>query len=665
MKPAIFFSMMYLRGAEEVASEILRQTDVELLTAEPSTSILRNVGISCRSFDDFIPKEDEARLTDIGLHRMAAAVREMSGDAFWAEFPRIPPGAREQARELVLDTLQQEFFRILYTVEMVHRVASEFDLRAIVVSEDVLPISRSVVAAGRRLGIPSLHVMHGAPFGPVSPQPRIYADYVAVFSKTMRDNLERVLQVPRERICVTGNPAWDRLSDPLSETRRAELCQQDGLDPAQPVITYAMTDPGVWSSAYCRYPRIHLDNADAVVAAFGDLARRYPNWQFLLRPRPGAADGGFVDEYVQRARAGGWTLHIDRLPPYESVVRSDVVLSTVSNMSIEAVLLGKAAVNVVLEDTGAEIFREGFGEVFDAEDAILQAGSRDQVAAAVEGALCNEGTRSRLVAARPRTVMRMNGANDGLAAQRVAACVAEMMEGRRPPMPAPGSSACLDLPLARNLSAGAIVHPEPLPPNDRVFPVLRELKSSIRSGESILAPATNRFPRYGGLSTRRDGHVFDALPVIARVAGLDVESIVAAHADHGVALHETDTWILGLWAAEPRAGEEGNDTARQRAEALNAAGEEAFAAARLAQAEGQFRQAISMDPSFAIAHNNLGTVLHQQEDYEGAWGSVVRALQCDPGLESARHNLRALAEALKREQYAEAFCDWLDMAQSR
>ena len=64
-------------------------------------------------------------------------------------------------------------------------------------------------------------------------------------------------------------------------------------------------------------------------------------------------------------------------------------------------------------------------------------------------------------------------------------------------------------------------------------------------------------------------------------------------------------------------------------------------------ASSHYRQAITLYPGFAKAHNNLGSTLAQQGRFEEAMANFERALNIDPNYIEARKNLelaRSLAE---------------------
>jgi tetratricopeptide (TPR) repeat protein len=61
-------------------------------------------------------------------------------------------------------------------------------------------------------------------------------------------------------------------------------------------------------------------------------------------------------------------------------------------------------------------------------------------------------------------------------------------------------------------------------------------------------------------------------------------------------------------------------------------------AGQLKEAAGAFRSAISMDPDYADAHNNLGGVLWQMNDVAGALAEFQAAVRCNPAFAEAHNN---------------------------
>jgi tetratricopeptide (TPR) repeat protein len=73
---------------------------------------------------------------------------------------------------------------------------------------------------------------------------------------------------------------------------------------------------------------------------------------------------------------------------------------------------------------------------------------------------------------------------------------------------------------------------------------------------------------------------------------------------------------------------------------------------RLEEAESIYRKAISLEPDFAEAHNNLGSVLRNQGDLEAAIDSYKKTLKINPDFDAATVNLGEVY--FKNGQYEKA-----------
>jgi len=93
-------------------------------------------------------------------------------------------------------------------------------------------------------------------------------------------------------------------------------------------------------------------------------------------------------------------------------------------------------------------------------------------------------------------------------------------------------------------------------------------------------------------------------------------------------------------------GPDAGSEARARAEDLFAKGLDAHDRGELATAESYYRRAIEADPSFAIAHNNLGMICIDMGRHEDAVREFQAALELDPTHAEAHNNLGYLYRRL-------------------
>lgn len=415
-----------MRGVEDIAEGLLDGRDIEILSLEPSTAALKKRGIPHRSLWDFLPAEAKTRSLDTHGRYRDQIQRRLAEPALRAAYPDVEDATWITLMARLDRVLDDNLLMILLMADLVRSAAAQTDLRMIVVSEDVMRDTRTVVETATRLGIPSLQVVHGVPCGTPTTHLAHTATYVAAYSEYVKQ-IYASFGIDPTRIFVTGNPGWDRFARPPRSRMNNEVRTYMGLEPERPVLTYAMTNSTRWSTETLAHPQHHIENAEAVVDAFGGLARRHPHWQFMLRPRPGDQSAP-VQRLMERAQEAGIKRLInDQLPVYESLVITDVMVCTQSNIGLEALLLGKPVVNVDIAAFSGNLYEEGLGPLFAADDAVLHVREIEALAPAIERAVADDATRGRLRTAREATVAKYNHFHDGKAAERVAQLILELM----------------------------------------------------------------------------------------------------------------------------------------------------------------------------------------------------------------------------------------------
>ena len=95
------------------------------------------------------------------------------------------------------------------------------------------------------------------------------------------------------------------------------------------------------------------------------------------------------------------------------------------------------------------------------------------------------------------------------------------------------------------------------------------------------------------------------------------------------------------FSPQPRRGE-----AQGRAEQHIAAGVQHHLAGQLALAEAEYQAALAVDPDSAAAHNNLGFILGQSQQWQAARRHLEQALQLQPDMAMAHSNLGQVMVAM-------------------
>jgi tetratricopeptide (TPR) repeat protein len=732
MKPSVLLALT--RGVDQLAGALLDHADLDIIVYHDLVlPFMEARGIECRRYVEFLTNEQKLRASGEAEWRVKAVLDGLSttemrahwpettaDDAVWGDFS----GA-------VNHSLSRNVLPEVVMVDTLRRIANETDLRLLVVQQDISWDTRTLVHAGQRLGIPTLHTLHGYPYGATAAIGLFghgYADVAAVFSDALKETFV-ALGYPADRLVVTGNFEWDAYCRPPRPGHREKICHNLNLDPTRPIITYALTYTHSFSRISAAHPDYVHRTTDAVLAAFAGLSKRHPDWQFVLRPHPNDADA--PQDLDERCR----TLGLERMTVDSAtaglccVIMSDVLLCCQSNLGVEAVLSGKPVVNVVIDAFGQPVFDEGIGRLFRDEDAVVSVRTVAEIGPAVEAALLDPEARRRFREKRPPTIERFNHRNDGKAAERVCKLVLDLVEhgaafvepldrfadleaalvravpdaaarvlvvGRASRWVAEGLGdkskahveAALEVQAAGTGDYDAVVFSDPLPHSPGVDRLLKNARGVLAAHGVLVAAflsgraadaqdafmigkwvtprpgfeapsAMGQYSRLGvEIVLSRTGFVPDELASLERVTLADVlpEGKLAEGTPPGNSNPaRVYAWVVraGARAVGPGAWGAKQDTARARGMRHNERGEALFAEGRHQNAMAAFATAVSEYHEEPLFHSNLATALHALDRYDEAWKQTLTALYYDPSLQSARENLRHIAEALGRTDEAD------------
>jgi len=704
VKPAVLLCLV--RGIDHMAAALLERADVEIISLySESAALLAKCGIPHRSLDDFFTKSLGERVMATGKPRAQAIMAALHGSDLKDEYGFDDP-TWTAVRDAVTKILDRDYAEELATVEMVRRMACETDLRLVIVPEDICRDTKTVVSVARRLGIPSLHVLHGFPYGTTNAHAEVNADVIAAYSDRAKSICEGWGADPN-RVFVTGNPMWDCYAGQPAPGTKERVCANLGLDPNRPIVEYALTGVHRFSAVSIRHPRYHIESAETVVAAFARLGRRRPDWQFLLRVHP--FDPSTADGLIARANDLGLeNVRLDDQPAYDTMVTVDALVCTHSNMGIEAILLDVPVVNVAIDALAGPVFREGMGPLFLDDDAVLWARVEDEVEPAVEAAVLDEPTRQRLREMRPKSIERFNHANDGQATERVCDLALDMIrqgeaylrQGKRYPDAEVALAGCIPHDARAILVAGeaapyvadavtaarpeanietviqfepdgpadfdAVVLADPVPHDASVHAVLRAaaqrlgekgvVVATFRNGTNREATETFRTGRWapprrrGGLSTGTGQYCPAGIELVLSRCGLEpVEPVETEQLD-------LQTSVMVAARRRPvRLSPLGEERRQQRLRAheANLRGETAYNDGDMIGALTAFTEAVTTWNEEALYFSNLATTLHAVGESEKAYGRLLDALFLNPNLQVARDNFRMVAAHLERLDEAE------------
>ncbi|MBX7256050.1 MAG: hypothetical protein K1Y02_06780 [Candidatus Hydrogenedentes bacterium] len=428
MKPSVLLNL--IQGELDLSEALCARADLEIVLPgeTPSTESLAGVAI------DSLKKRMTEALAGANGKALANVLRHVLDEtlrlSFEGDFPEIPSVAWRPLREAIARIMREHGFMVTMLQSAFHQRLAERGLDFLVTSDDMLPQSRALIELAHQAQIPTLCRQHGIMCGTqLALHHGLRTKYVAVFSEREKE-VHASFNFDMERIFVTGNPRWDRLCRPPLPHVRESARRAWGLDADRPVFVYAMTDASRICATAAKYPLHHIDNTAGVLQAFAESARKHPEWQFVIRPRPTPfSDIRPLQYLLSEATANGLShIVVDRLPVYESLAAADVYLCTQSNIGIEAMLLGLPVINVDLEDAGACLYREGLGPLFRGEDAVLIASATGEIAECMEAVLTDEATRATLLKRRVDSVRRFNHSLDGRATERTVDLILRLLK---------------------------------------------------------------------------------------------------------------------------------------------------------------------------------------------------------------------------------------------
>lgn len=407
---------------------------VEGACTEALRRMVEEAGSRVVVLESLVPESRLASFREAAAARVATFAAWKHGQE-WRDFLARHELAADRFEALVEDDIEHRVFDAINLVETLDTASEQYQIELAVLNEDLMLHSRSISEWARARGVPSLHLVHGLALGaPYTVHGALHCDAVAVFGERDAENF-RGLGVPAERIHVTGNPAWDIYAELKLDRPRMREAVNDkyGLDPEAPLLLFGTT----WVASMTA-----LSNRAAHDETLATFFQGCVEWMsaghavnIVIKDRPSNAEHG--REGVERiALAAG-------LSPSQFVyttddtsllvTAADVLVSVDSNLSVEAMLAGTPAINLMTE-LGLRM-----GPSFDAESGILEAGP-GELPLLLDFVLGDADLRAGLVELMSLKASGYNIAVDGLAAARMASLMADMASGhaRRAARPASG-----------------------------------------------------------------------------------------------------------------------------------------------------------------------------------------------------------------------------------
>ncbi|MBC5768389.1 UDP-glycosyltransferase [Ramlibacter albus] len=346
MKKVLFicYGGGHVRMVLPVAKELHEsgRADVKVLALTTAAPVARAAGLPVVQFKDFVQPGDEAALAH--GRRLAAQMKDVVDLDETAAYLGL------SSADLVADVGAQEAFR-RYEKDGRQAFLPRGTLRRIlkklepdlVVATNSPRAERAAIEVAREVGIPAVCIVDLFAIDEVRwiGQPG-YADRVCVLNEAVRDFLVAAGRKPEEMV-VTGNPAFDVLSDPEVAQEGAALRADEGWDGKRVLLWAEQVEPAFHPfDGRPGDPTLPVRALQALV----DWTAANDDAVLCIRPRPGQQMS--LDALGPRLRGDDGRLVLTGqdwpLPPLLHAVSTVVTLT--STVGLEGHLAGARLVQV-------------------------------------------------------------------------------------------------------------------------------------------------------------------------------------------------------------------------------------------------------------------------------------------------------------------------------
>jgi hypothetical protein len=171
-------------------------------------------------------------------------------------------------------------------------------------------------------------------------------DAVIVWNDAQRDEAIRFLDVPGERVVVTGAQCYDHWFEQTPSVSRDEFCRRVGLPPEHPFVLYICSSPFVAPDevSFVRRWRAALQAAPPPVGEAGVLVRPHPQ-------NAAQWEGVELDGAVVWPPAGDDPVdETGRADYFDSMAHAAAVVGINTSGMIEAAVVGRPVLTVLAEE---------------------------------------------------------------------------------------------------------------------------------------------------------------------------------------------------------------------------------------------------------------------------------------------------------------------------
>lgn len=330
--------------------------------------------------------------------------------AFEAVHAAKPNG--ERASAVITETVSETLLGFcVKVVDSLDTIASVHPVEMVVVNEDYMLLSKTVVNWAKARGIPSLHIEHN-PLGVVAfgAHRQQNADRMVVSGQLAWDNYVAGGYDP-QRLVQTGLPQFDRLF--AEQQHRAEhrrlLCESLGVRDDRPIILFGTT----WSAPHSATMRqdIYFWSVRAYFNAIKQLGGRF-HCVIKDRPATGPESADALGEIAAQLGLAPQDWLYTNADPVSSLMAADMIVAVNSGLLVEAMMAGVPAINV-MTDSGAQ-----YGPGLPGHSGVVNV-APDALASNVARLIDDKAWRETQLGYMRQTAASLNAAMDGSAVSRI------------------------------------------------------------------------------------------------------------------------------------------------------------------------------------------------------------------------------------------------------
>lgn len=370
--------------------------------------------------ESLLTKSEIDKLKEASATR-AEQCKALMTDASWINWRNRFSSDPSITDAIILQNFAQHLFEGVVIVEMLEKVHQQFFLELVLVNEDYMQLSKTVVCWAKTRNIPSLHLTHALQLAkPYTVHGQLSADVVAVFGERGAEPYYD-LGIPPDRIRITGNPAWDiyALYKQKRELLRKYVIAKYTFDPEAPILLFGTTSRGEHSALA---DDALIDNTlITVFQAYAELRKTGFSLNLIIKDRESNVAFGRNLVMAAASEAGVLPNSFAYVTSETEIhiTAADVVVSVDSNLTVEAMLAEVPAINLINEP-GVRL-----GPIFDGGSGIVEVEPNNLVNALV-GVLYDTDFRAQLLEASKARVHYYNAAIGGTATEQVTKLMGEM-----------------------------------------------------------------------------------------------------------------------------------------------------------------------------------------------------------------------------------------------